>query len=134
MKISVRYGLYASTAVIVWMLLGYFLELDKKMGINGGPLALVFYLMGIYFSIKHTRDKESEGGLDPKKLLKAGLITSAIVSLTFGIYHFFLFKAMSQGGISTGSEVLTLIPFVIINLMIGGLISVMLAFFYARKS
>ena len=134
MKVSVKYGLFASIAVIAWMLIGFFLELDKKMGVNGGPLALVFYLMGIYFSIKHTKDKETTGALDPKQLLKAGLITSAIVSVTFGVYHFFLFEVLGRGKIGVPSEIMALIPFILINLMIGGLISVMLAFFYARKT
>ena len=133
MKISVRYGLYTSVAVVGWMILGT-LKLEKLIGENGGLIALIFYAIGIYFSVKHTRDKESEGAVDPRLLLKAGLITSTLVSLSYCIFIFFLYESLDKGGVGIGSKIMGMFMLFVMTLLIGGLLSVMLAFFYARKS
>jgi hypothetical protein len=133
MKISVRYGLYTAAVIIVWMLLGYFLKLEKIMGLGGGYLTLIFYAIGIYFSVKHTLDKELTEASNPMLLLKAGLISASIISGSFVLIHLVSFEAFDHKGISTGSEIMQLIPMYILNLMIGGLLSVVLSFYYARK-
>jgi hypothetical protein len=133
MKISVRYGLYTSVAVVAWMMFGYIFKLDKVIGGNGGLIALIFYAVGIYFSVKHTKDKESNGVLDPRIFLKAGLITASIVSIAYCIFIFFLYESLDRGGVGIGSKIMGMIMLFIMNVLIGGLLAVMLAFFYARK-
>ena len=99
-----------------------------------GMLALVFYAAGIYLSVKRTRALESEGVSDPRILLKAGLITATLVSIAHCMVTFYLFEVLSKGTVGVGSKIMGMLQLFIMNLLIGGLLAVMLAFFYARKS
>ena len=133
MKISVRYGLYTSAAVVGWMLLGYVFELDKLLGGKAGLFGLLFYAVGIFFSVRHTRDRESVPPHDPRFLLKAGLVSSAIVSLAYCLFIFVMFEIVGKVDAPIGTKIMNLLILFIMNLLAGGLFSVMLAFLYARR-
>jgi Na+/H+-translocating membrane pyrophosphatase len=135
MKVSVKYGLFTAAVVVGWMLLGYFFNLENTFGRNAGMLGLVFYAVGIFFSIKHTFDKEmTTRPADPRLLLKAGLITSLIVSLAYCVFIFVITELMGKVNAPVGNKIMGLLSLFIMNLLAGGLFSVILAFYYSRKA
>jgi hypothetical protein len=133
MKISVRYGLYTAAAIVAWFLIGYFFSQYKQLSENAGLLSLFFFAIGVFFSVKHTRDRECKGAADPRFLLKAGLTTSSIVSLAYCIFIFFTYELIGKGTASAGDKIMSLLMLFIMNVLVGGLFSVMLAFYFARK-
>jgi hypothetical protein len=134
MRISVKYGLFTAAVVVGWMILGYSFDLEKVVGPNAGLLGLIFYAVGIFFSVKHTSDREMAGPKDPRLLLKAGLITSTIVSLAYCVFIFVISEILQKVNAPASSKIMGLLSLFIMNLLAGGLFSVILAFIYARKS
>jgi len=134
MKIAVKYGLFTAAVVVGWMVLGYAFNLEKLFGRNAGMMGLIFYAIGIYFSVKHTCDKEATRPVDPRVLLKAGLITSVLVSLAYCVFIFIITEILEKVSAPAGNKIMGLLILFIMNLLAGGLFSVLLAFFYARKT
>lgn len=98
MKVSVKYGIYIGIASAIWMYLEYVLGFHRSaIGQFTGFLAVVLLILGVFFSIKTTRDRENSGVISMKDAIKSGTISSLVASIIIAVSTFIYYQFVNPG-------------------------------------
>lgn len=90
-KTGLNYGLITGLVIIIYMLLTYLLEVDRKSYLN--MLPYVFFIGGIIWGSKTHRDINNNGYSTYSQALGSGFIVALFASLLVGIFTWVLYKA-----------------------------------------
>lgn len=88
--IELKYGLFSSFVLFVWMVIEYTLLVPNfhEMGSYLGIVAIFIPILGIYFSIKERRDKENFGYITFKDAFKSGIVVTFIMAILIVLFTY----------------------------------------------
>lgn len=90
-KTGLNYGLITGLVIIIYMLLTYLLDVERKSYLN--MLPYVFFIGGIIWGSKTHRDINNNGYSTYSQALGSGFIVALFASLLVGIFTYILYKA-----------------------------------------
>jgi len=88
-KTGINYGLVTGLIVVIFMLITYLFEVDRKSYIN--LLPYIFFIGGIIWGSKTYRDIGNNGYCTYGQALGAGFIVALFASLIVAVFTFFLY-------------------------------------------
>jgi hypothetical protein len=133
MKISVKYGLALSAIVISLKIILGFTNQELRFAVPELIGIALIFLGGLIICIYKTQETEYQGAANPMELLKAGFIASALFSMSFSLASL-LVKITSHDLLPTvGQLVFGLLFFFVFILIVGGMLSVFIAYFMSKK-
>jgi hypothetical protein len=133
MKISVRYGIYIAIAVTILKLVLATSGLELKYAIPELVGSLILLVLGLYLSLRATQEVEYKGAALSMELLKAGLRTSAVFSLSFSIVLITQKIIQKDFPPSITQMIMGVIFLFIFVLIVGGLFSVFISYLVSKR-
>lgn len=91
---EIKFGLFTSFILFVWMIIEYTLLIPNfhEIGIYMGILSVLIIIPGIFFGIKERRDKSNFGYIRFKEAFKTGISITFIITVLTVLFTFVYYE------------------------------------------
>lgn len=92
--VEVKYGLFTSFILFVWMVIAYSLLIPQfhALGFYIGIFAILTTIVGIFFGIREKRDKTNFGHISFNEAFKTGMIITIITAVLMVLFIYIYYE------------------------------------------
>ena len=96
---EIRFGLFTSFILFVWMIIEYTLLIPNfhEIGIYMGIVSVLITIGGIFFGIKERRDKSNFGHINFKEAFKTGITITFIIAVLIVLFTYAYYEYINPG-------------------------------------
>lgn len=93
LPLHLKYGLWSGLGMAIWMFFEYLMGWHHSaVGQSSALASNVIFFIGLFFSIKNTRDEIFKGDLDLKTGMLVGLQYSLLAALVIALFSFIYYQ------------------------------------------